>query len=152
MSVFVGIDYSSPTATTVAILRAGGITATAYNKADETIVIDDGSTGNTSEVARSLGVTVLSPPQNTGLKAGAQIFALPFVSTEFCRAIDADTELAPDAVEKIVGVLNDPDALRTGWRLVKSGHTVAAAMATRAHALVRATHPNPRRQRSEPEH
>src|SRR5918995_4998552 len=101
-------------------LLAGGLTAIvpAYNEAasiadtirslqrqtrriDEIIVVDDCSTDGTTEVAEALGVTVLRPPVNTGSKAGAQTYALPFVRTEFAMAIDADTELASDAVEKI---------------------------------------------------
>lgn len=74
----------------------------------EIIVIDDGSSDGTGEVARRLGVTVLRPPRNTGSKAGAQTFALPYVATEFCMAIDADTTLAPDAVERIMPALADP--------------------------------------------
>src|SRR5579871_1826205 len=55
----------------------------------EIIVIDDYSTDGTGSIARALGVTVLRPPANTGSKAGAQSFALPFVKTPFCMAIDA---------------------------------------------------------------
>src|SRR3954454_22026106 len=54
---------------------------------------------NRKGVGNCLGVTVLRPPSNTGSKAGAQTYALPFVKTALCMAIDADTELAPDAVE-----------------------------------------------------
>ena len=75
---------------------------------EEIFVIDDFSTDNTGEIARALGVTVVRPPSNTGSKAGAQTFALPFVNTEYCMAIDADTELAPDAVEKILSAMSDP--------------------------------------------
>src|SRR5262245_47850942 len=60
----------------------------------EIIVIDDCSSDDTGEVARALGVTVIRPPLNTGSKAGAQNFALPWVRTPFVMAVDADTSLA----------------------------------------------------------
>ena len=75
---------------------------------EEVIVIDDCSTDNTSEIARSLGVTVVRPPTNTGSKAGAQNYALDMVRTEFTMAIDADTTLAPDAIAKLLPSLDDP--------------------------------------------
>jgi poly-beta-1,6-N-acetyl-D-glucosamine synthase len=68
----------------------------------EILVVDDCSTDGTAEVARGLGVTVLRPPANTGSKAGAQNYALRFVTTDFTMAIDADTTLAPDAVELLM--------------------------------------------------
>ena len=66
---------------------------------DEIFVVDDCSTDGTGEIARRLGVKVLRPPQNRGSKAGAQTYALQFVGTEYCMAIDADTALARDSVE-----------------------------------------------------
>ena len=74
--------------------------------ADTIIVIDDCSTDDTSAVAASLGVKVMRPPANTGSKAGAQNFALPFVRTRYTMAIDADTTLAPDAIEKLLRCLD----------------------------------------------
>ncbi|MEI6676366.1 MAG: glycosyltransferase family 2 protein, partial [Verrucomicrobiota bacterium] len=71
----------------------------------EVIVIDDCSTDNTFAVASALGVTVMRPPHNTGSKAGAQNFGLRHVKTELCMAIDADTMLAPDAIEKLLVVI-----------------------------------------------
>ena len=72
------------------------------------IVVDDCSTDGTGDVARALGVTVLRPPMNTGSKAGAQNFALRQVVTRYTMAIDADTTLAPDAIEKLMAPLADP--------------------------------------------
>jgi biofilm PGA synthesis N-glycosyltransferase PgaC len=74
---------------------------------DQIIVIDDCSTDDTAEIARATGVTVLRPPANTGSKAGAQNFALHHVETDLCMAIDGDTVLAPDAIEKILAVMED---------------------------------------------
>jgi cellulose synthase/poly-beta-1,6-N-acetylglucosamine synthase-like glycosyltransferase len=74
----------------------------------EIIVIDDFSSDNTGDLARKCGVTVLRPPANTGSKAGAQNFALTQVNTPFVMAIDADTTLAPDAIEKLMSALEDP--------------------------------------------
>lgn len=77
-------------------------------KADEIIVIDDFSSDGTGDIARACGVTVIRPPANTGSKAGAQNFALTQVHTPYVMAIDADTTLAPDAIEKLLPALEDP--------------------------------------------
>ncbi|MBI3804936.1 MAG: glycosyltransferase family 2 protein [Nitrospirae bacterium] len=74
----------------------------------EIIVVDDCSTDNTGEIARALGVTVIRPASNTGSKAGAQNVALTQVETEWTMALDADTTLAPDAVEKLLAALDAP--------------------------------------------
>jgi poly-beta-1,6-N-acetyl-D-glucosamine synthase len=48
------------------------------------------------------------PPKNTGSKAGAQTFALGLVETPFVIAIDADTTLAPDSIERLLSAFEDP--------------------------------------------
>ncbi len=75
----------------------------------EIIVVDDCSTDETAEVAAALGVTVVRPPANTGSKAGAQSFALEGVRTELVMAVDADTTLAPDAIELLLRAFEDPE-------------------------------------------
>ena len=73
----------------------------------EIIVVDDFSNDGTGDIARALGVTVMRPPQNTGSKAGAQNFALGHVATRFTMAIDADTMLAPNAIELLLPALQE---------------------------------------------
>ncbi len=74
---------------------------------EEIIVVDDCSSDGTGEVAREAGATVLRPASNTGSKAGAQTFALSCVRTALVAAIDADTTLAPDALEKLLGAMEE---------------------------------------------
>jgi biofilm PGA synthesis N-glycosyltransferase PgaC len=75
----------------------------------EILVIDDCSTDDTAAVATALGVRVLRPPRNTGSKAGAQNFALQQVRTAYTMAIDADTTLAPEAIERLMPALERDD-------------------------------------------
>lgn len=72
------------------------------------IVVDDFSSDRTGEIAKSFdGVEVIRPSKNTGSKAGAQTFALPFVNTKYTIAIDADTSLTDDAIEKMCKFMDD---------------------------------------------
>lgn len=78
---------------------------------EEIIVIDDCSTDHTARVAEQLGVRVVRPDRNTGSKAGAQSYALRVVQTPLVMAIDADTTLAPDAIERLETAFADPDVV-----------------------------------------
>lgn len=75
---------------------------------EEILVVDDGSTDGTGAIAEREGARVVRPPENTGSKAGAQNFALRFVETPYTMAIDADTTLAPDAIEKLSKAFDEP--------------------------------------------
>lgn len=77
----------------------------------EILVIDDCSIDDTALVAERLGVRVVRPVRNTGSKAGAQSFALRYVGTPFVMAIDADTTLASDAIERLMPAFDDPDVV-----------------------------------------
>src|ERR687896_1391030 len=92
---------------------------------DQILVVDDCSTDATAEVAESLGVAVLRPPENTGSKAGAQSFALDRVDTELVMAVDADTTLAPDAIEKLLAAFADPEVVAaSGFVLPRRVRTI----------------------------
>ncbi len=90
----------------------------------EIIVVDDCSTDDTFQVAKRLQVTVIRPDVNTGSKAGAQNYALEGVNTKFVMAVDADTTLQKDAIEKLVPVFsNERVAAASGFvipRFVKT--------------------------------
>jgi len=73
----------------------------------EIIVVDDCSTDDTGAIARRAGATVIRPEHNTGSKAGAQTFALGRVATPLCLVLDADTVLAPDALEHLGAAFDD---------------------------------------------
>lgn len=89
------------------------------------IVVDDCSTDGTGAVARTLGVRVVRPRTNTGSKAGAQTFALRFVRTSLTVAIDADTVLAPDALERLLPAFDRPSvAAACGFVLPRYVRTV----------------------------
>jgi cellulose synthase/poly-beta-1,6-N-acetylglucosamine synthase-like glycosyltransferase len=78
------------------------------------IVIDDGSSDRTAEVARTAyaaqiaagRVQVLSKPN--GGKAAALNFALDRLTEEFYVGIDADTVIAADAISKLIPHFEDP--------------------------------------------
>jgi biofilm PGA synthesis N-glycosyltransferase PgaC len=75
----------------------------------EIVVVDDASTDRTGVAAALSGVRVRRPASNTGSKAGAQTFALPFVRTELVLTIDADTILEADAIERLLAAFEDPE-------------------------------------------
>src|SRR4051795_9720181 len=124
--------------------QGGGLTVMvpAYNEADsiadtirslqeqtcvpeKILVIDDCSTDETAKVAQALGVRVLRPPQNTGSKAGAQSFALEQVQTEMVMAIDADTTLDREAIERLLPAFEDGEvAAACGSVLPRFVHTI----------------------------
>ena len=92
----------------------------------EIVVVDDCSTDDTGDVARACDVRVIRPLANTGSKAGAQNVALETVHTEYTMALDADTILAPDAIERLLPAFDDlrvaaacgsviPQRIRTLW-------------------------------------
>jgi len=94
-------NESASVADTVRSLQTGTVIP------DEILVVDDCSTDDTAAVARAAGAKVLRPPKNTGSKAGAQSFALEYVRTPLVAAIDADTTLDPEALERLLGAFDD---------------------------------------------
>jgi biofilm PGA synthesis N-glycosyltransferase PgaC len=82
------------------------------------IVVDDESADCTAEIARKAGAEVIRTPQNTGTKAGAQNWALPFLSSEIAVFVDADTVLDKEAIANILSPFLDGQVASVGGFLV----------------------------------
>ena len=86
------------------------------------VVVDDCSTDGTGELARLAGAEVVAPEHNTGSKAGAQNLALALVDTTYTMAIDADTTLAPDALELLLAPLEADESVVAACGFVVPRH------------------------------
>lgn len=68
------------------------------------IVVDDGSTDNTAEKARSKGATVVSHPENRGLGAAVRTGLRAAVEADALAVayLDADLEYSPDDIPRLL--------------------------------------------------
>ena len=81
-----------------AVLRA----VSGHPMVGRVLVIDDGSTDGTADVARATGVQVIAPPRNLG-KTGALILGLQQVTRGHLLLLDADlTGLTADAITSLI--------------------------------------------------
>src|SRR6266849_6346905 len=81
------------------------VKAAAKNVDTEIIVVDDGSTDDTPAVAASMGVRVLRLEKNSGPGA-ARNFGAHHALGDILFFVDADVVLAPDALDRVVSVLD----------------------------------------------
>jgi glycosyltransferase involved in cell wall biosynthesis len=77
----------------------------------EIIVVDDGSTDQTAEVARQFTQVKVVSTENRGL-SGAQNNAFPLSQGDYIQYLDADDLLAPDKIERQLAALREFDGKR----------------------------------------
>lgn len=88
---------------------------------DELIVVDDCSTDDTADVARSQGARVVRQPRNMG-PAAARNAGLAAATTELVAFLDADDRWLPDHCALVAGLLDEhPNAV------VAAGNSAATA-------------------------
>ena len=76
----------------------------------DVLVVDDGSTDRTAEIARQAGVRVVQLERNSG-KAAAVRAGLAATSTDKVVVIDADLTYPADAIPEIVRLLDEYDVV-----------------------------------------
>src|SRR5215470_10426364 len=77
----------------------------------EIIVVDDGSTDHTAEVARQFTQVKVVSTENCGL-SGAQNNAFPLSQGDYIQYLDADDLLPPDKIQRQLAAMSDFDNRR----------------------------------------
>ncbi len=81
---------------------------------DKTLVVDDGSKDNTSEIAKNMGFEVIRNEEN-GKKINAIKKGLEVVGSKYTVLIDADTTLErPNELPKLIQALYDENLIAAG--------------------------------------
>ena len=92
---------------------------------DEVLVIDDGSSDNSAEVASRFPVRIIRHGENKGL-AAARNTALANATHPLVGAIDADVLPAPTWLEHLLTHFADPHVVGTSGRLIEAHHSSPA--------------------------
>ncbi len=85
---------------------------------EEIVVVDDGSTDRTVEIASAHGVRIISQPTNQGLSQ-ARRRAFEEISAPFIAALDADCVPEPNWLAILINDMKDPSVAGTSGKLLE---------------------------------
>ncbi len=97
----------------------GSVVLKARQYADEVVVLDDGSTDDTSEIARLAGATVIRHEENRGYGAAVQslLAEAKKKNPDILILLDADSQHNPDEIPKLIEpIISDGSDLVVGSR------------------------------------
>jgi glycosyltransferase involved in cell wall biosynthesis len=100
--------------------------------ADEILIVDDGSTDRTLEIARRYPVTIVRHDKNRGL-AAARNTGLHRAKNEFVAALDADCSPDPAWLGTLVATLAEPKMAMAGGKLIETVLTSVADRWRQSH-------------------
>lgn len=91
----------------------------------EIVIVDDGSTDGTEDMLKQLGFPVTHHWQQNGGDAAARNKLIELAQGQYISFIDSDDLLLPDAIEKLVKIMQteDEDVIAYGsyWRIDQNG-------------------------------
>ena len=92
--------------------RVGAVVIGAKKYVDEVIVVSDGSTDGTAEVARAAGARIIEHPINSGAGAATMtgLEAARSLGFDVAVTIDADGQHSPEDIPRLLKVLEDERA------------------------------------------
>ena len=93
-------------------LAIGSVALLARNHVDEVLVVDDGSSDGTADVAREAGATVIRHEQNKGKGAAVKTALYYAAANDFDALVllDGDGRHDPDQIPQLLQPLNDGTA------------------------------------------
>jgi hypothetical protein len=84
----------------------------------EVIVVDDGSTDDSSDVIAGYGKSIISLQKKNGGQASALNAGYALSRGEVVMFLDSDDCLLPKAVESVLRVFDSPDVVKAHWKLL----------------------------------
>ena len=91
-------------------LSIGSVVISTNKYVDHTIVVDDGSSDNTAEIAAKAGAEVINHIQNMGKGAALKTGFDAVKDTDIIVTIDSDGQHNPDEIPKLVKPIEDGEA------------------------------------------